>query len=291
MHNLFFTGIYKSKALIFCKRALILAITFFLLSPAMANVEDEKMDEPGPKEKKAKAKKSWEIPSACNRCFRVYSGFTYLFYSQKPPKNLQEVEYKNFTAPSYLVEGVYRFLPGWRARLEYVSHSPAELKSNSVDFQNNQISWSYLGLGADWNFAKPFAFLGFAWVPRAYFAYQMHSLPYISEVNGVYTVSSEKVDTFSAGFHFDIGVRGKSYNYFWSGRMQTPVNSGGKLKWAGGGLGFEGAIGMAKKINESWSWNVFWGGQYHQYKYTVGDVSADYKIGNSQINIGLGYTN
>lgn len=266
-------------------------MSVFLVSSAFAQEEPQKNEEISAERKTGKKRPSWVMPSSCNKCLRVYSGFTYLFYTQAPPKNLKEVEYKNFTAPSYLVEGVYSLLPGWRARLEYVSHSPVELKSSSVNIKNDLISWSYLGIGADWNVAKPFSLFGFGWIPRLYFAYQMHSLPYLYEVDGGYTISSEKVDTFSAGFHFDIGSRGKSYNYFWSGRLQTPVNSGGKLKWESGGLGFEGAVGVAKQINKSWSWNIFWGGQYHQYKYTTGDSSADYKIGNSQINIGLGYIN
>jgi hypothetical protein len=82
--------------------------------------------------KTTKIKKSWSVAGSCNECVKVSTGATYLFFSQKPPANLRDVEYKNFTAPSILVEGFYRFYPGWRARFEYVSHSPAEIQSEWV---------------------------------------------------------------------------------------------------------------------------------------------------------------
>lgn len=238
---------------------------------------------------KTKTKKSWSVAGSCNDCLKVSTGASYLFFSQKPPANLKDVEYKNFTAPSLLVEGFYRFYPGWRARFEYVSHAPAEIQSD-ITFINKAASWSYMGFGADWNGFKPFVLLKHGWVPKIYATYQMHSLPYVKQVGANYTFSNEKVDTLSLGFHVDIGRPRTKWSYFFSQRLQTPVNSGGQLKW-GSGFGYEGAVGLNNKFAENWSWNVFWGGQYHSYQYADGASNGEYKIGNSMLSIGIGYLN
>jgi hypothetical protein len=236
---------------------------------------------------KSKKKKSWSLAGSCNDCLKVSTGATYLFFSQKPPSNLKDVEIKNFTVPSVLVEGFYRFLPGWRARFEYVSHAPAEIQSD-ITFLNKSASWSYMGFGADWNAIKPFVFFKHGWIPKIYATYQMHSLPYVKQVGANYTFSSEKVDTLSLGIYVDIGRPKKNWSYFFSQRIQTPVNSGGELKW-GSGFGYEGAIGLNQKFANNWSWNIFWGGQYHSYQYADGASSGEYRIGNSMLSVGIGY--
>lgn len=224
----------------------------------------------------------------CDYCIYFGSGINYLVFQQKPPQNIEPVDFRNFGGPSFLFEATIKINKDFRYKMEYQNHPTSKMNSNSLVLNNNHVKWFYTNIGGEYLMPEEFVFFKYQWKPRIIFSYQIHSMPFMVQNESGYTINNEGVDTLSAGFHFDIFAT-KYLTFIWRNRLQVPVRSHGELR-VHSGVSLDGVIGIVRVFSKKWSSTLYWGGQYHQFDYSFNNSSGKYILGNSQLSVGLGYS-
>ncbi len=239
---------------------------------------------PSTSSKKRKHSGLW----TCKNCFWIGGGAHYLVFQQKPPANLEPVNYQSIGAPSVWTQFRFKVWKRLGVTAEYQSQSGADLKTKSLNIKDPKVNWTYSTFGFDYRFRKYFRLFKKVWLPRVLFAYQSHSMPFIQQQeDSTYSISPLQFNSLSVGGYFDI-LSSESWHFFLTNRIQVPIQSQSKVQ-VKQGLSFDGTIGAVYHFTPMLSLALFWGGQYHSLKYQDGLDTGNYTLWNSKMNALLGF--
>ncbi|MCB9025557.1 MAG: hypothetical protein H6625_04500 [Bdellovibrionaceae bacterium] len=240
------------------------------------------------KDKKIELKNQPKIYTECRYCIWLGAGFAYLAYQQDPPQDIKNVEYGAFGFPALSLRVRVKLLKDWNLRFAYHRLTGPELSSGDVTITDKSISWQHMGLEVDYRAISSFRLLGIKFDPALLVGVQNQDLPFLIQTStNVFTIDSFKFNTASLGGMFFLNSH-KIWYYEIFMRLQMAMSSSGDIKLSSG-FAFDGSLGAIYRLGENIRLGMFWGGQYHTYKYEINAAPGAYSLLNSKIDLSLGY--
>lgn len=234
-----------------------------------------------------KPKKTGFLP-ICKMCFWVGGGGDYLLFNQKSLTHSKTIKYSSFGAPSLWADLRFKIYGPVGFRAEYQSQATGEIKADTIVLDSSKINWAITTVGFDYKFKQFFQFFGRPLIPSFLLAYQKHSMPFIFPIDDThFNVKQFDFTTLSAGLYFDIFLA-KSWYLLWTNRIQYPLTESKNIS-VHSGLSFDGTIGASYITPSGLVLALYWGGQYHSYKYKAQGDEGSYILMTSKLNALLGY--
>ncbi len=223
----------------------------------------------------------------CRHCLSFGTGLNYFVFQQRPPVNVEPVDYRNLGYPNIHLRSEGVLNPQWGYLAEIQSVPGGSLNSSSLKLENPTVAWNFLDLNAKLRMNKNFHAFGLHCIPSYIFSLQAHSVPFVSASTSTYEVSQLTMETVGVGFYMDILSQGP-FRYFWTNRIQFPIahSSVADVKY---GFSFDGTIGAIYPINSKYYTNLVWSGQYHRLSYSINQDSGTYTLVNSSLLLSVGY--
>lgn len=238
--------------------------------------------------KKIELKDAPTFKTDCKYCIWIGAGASFLGYKQDPPQDIKEVSYGAIGMPALSFRTNVRLTKDWRVRFAYHSLVGPDLDSTDVVILNKKIAWQHMGLEVDYRALRPFRLLGLKFDPAILVGVQMQDMPFLMQTTGSqFSIESLKFNTASIGGMFFINNHKRMYYELYM-RGQIPISSTGDVELRSG-LAFDGSIGLIYRLSDSFRLGVFWGGQYHGYKYTINAENGSYSLLSSKLDLSLGY--
>lgn len=204
----------------------------------------------------------------CNKCFNFGAGLNYLNYQQTPPDGLDPINYSVFTPLPLSFEARWAINKKNGIRLEYHKQSGPAIESDTITLEKSAVGWSYLTLGADNILKDNGKLLGLSYSNGFLYGLQFHSIPFLNTSDST-TYSIEPFNLISLGAGGFTGIRMEQSELIFLMRLQLALTGQGEVKLKSG-LSFDGALSYIRDSGKNYYWGLYWGGQYHSYKYELG---------------------
>jgi hypothetical protein len=229
-----------------------------------------------------------KLIQTCRYCFLIGGGGDYLSFNQQSETYGKTIHYSSFGAPSLWADFRFKIFGPLGLRAEYQSQATGKIKSDTILLDSNRIYWTIATLGFDYKLKQFFRVYQRPVITSLLIAYQQHSMPFIFPVDDAhYNVRQFDFKTLSSGLYFDILVSKKWY-LLWTNRLQVPIENSKHIK-VHSGLSFDGAVGVAYHTNSGMVTSLYWGGQYHNYKYQTETDNGSYTLLTSKVNLLFGF--
>jgi hypothetical protein len=223
----------------------------------------------------------------CQKCLTLGAGINYLNYQQTAFDDLDPINYSVFTTLPLSLESRIGINRRNAFRFEYHRQSANPIKAENINLQSPNINWSYMAIGGDSILVSNGKLFGISYSNGFMYGVQLHMVPFLRPVSGTeYTIGNFNLLSLGGGGF--TGIRIHDTEVIVMMRMQVALSGQGDVKIKNG-LSFDGSISYLKDISiQNMFWGLYWGGQYHSYKYEL-EGTGTYSLILSKIEGRFGY--